>query len=124
MISVYTSPSWKFEQRFASFRNIPNPPVLTYEDFEKTIKSGREEINSTQQKTRGLMIYFILFICYYLSNSIYFYHHYFFLLFSFFLSYFAIFGCSLLFYYYYFILYYFIHHIKLSFYDHFLFFSF
>lgn len=55
MCSEYTSPSWKFEQRFASFRNIPNPPVLTYEDFEKTIKSGREEINSTQRKATGLI---------------------------------------------------------------------
>ena len=42
--SAYTCPAWRFEQRFASFRSIPNPPVLTYEDFERTISRGKEGV--------------------------------------------------------------------------------
>ena len=49
--STYTSPAWQFEQRFASFRSVPNPPVLTYDDFERTLSSGREGLN--QAHTQG-----------------------------------------------------------------------
>ena len=55
LFSTYTNTSWKFEQRFASFRAIPNPPVLTYDDFERTVSSGREGLPNGKGENTGEM---------------------------------------------------------------------
>jgi hypothetical protein len=44
--SRYTSPAWKFEQRFRSFAVIRNPPLLTYEDYTRTFTSSKGDGNA------------------------------------------------------------------------------
>jgi hypothetical protein len=40
--SIYTTPSFRFLQRFRAFQNICNPPLLQYNEYIKTIENGKE----------------------------------------------------------------------------------
>mmetsp|Transcript_18974 Transcript_18974/g.18300 ORF Transcript_18974/g.18300 Transcript_18974/m.18300 type:complete len:808 (+) Transcript_18974:130-2553(+) len=44
--SVHTSTACMFEQRFKSFIEIPNPPCLSYADFERTVEEGKESLRA------------------------------------------------------------------------------
>ena len=40
--SRYTTPGFRFLQRFRAFQNICNPPLLQYSEYVKTIEAGKE----------------------------------------------------------------------------------